>query len=173
MKGYVRGVEIVERMTKVKGIGDTLAAMIVAMVDIEKADHVSNLWRYAGFAVGEDGKRERPTKGEKLHYNARLKTTLYNAGVSMIRCGSPYTEVYYAAKEYYATKVDDKGKPWTKAHIDAAARRKMIKVFLQNLWLVWRTISGLPVTEPYVQDKLGHNHILHPQHFGWSDFGEG
>lgn len=165
----VQGVEIIERMTKVKGIGITLAATIASMIDISKDDHVSNLWRYAGYAVAEDGRRERPTKGEKLHYNVRLKTALYLAAVSMIRLGSPYRVVYDEAKAYYQANRPE----WTKAHIHQASLRKMVKIFLQHLWLVWRTIEGLPVTQPYVQENLGHNHIYAPQQFGWEDFGQG
>lgn len=165
----VVGDELVERLTEVKGIGLTLAAQMTAMIDVSKDPYVSCLWRYAGFAVTGEGKAERPKKGEKLHYNNRLKTVMFNVLMSFLKSHSPYADLYYTAIEFYQANRTE----WTLAHCKAAARRKTIKVFLQHYWLVARTINGLPVTEPYVQGKLGHNHIYRPQQFGWSDFGEG
>jgi len=52
-------------------------------------------------------------------------------------------------------------KPWkdcTKAHRSAAAIRKMMKQFLTDLYVNWRTIDGLPVRPPYSEEKLGHVH---------------
>jgi len=47
-------------------------------------------------------------------------------------------------------------------HLDAMAVRKMIKLFLACLWLVWREAEGLPVTKPYAIDRLGHNSLIEP-----------
>lgn len=47
-------------------------------------------------------------------------------------------------------------------HLDAMAVRKMIKLFLGCLWLVWREAEGLPVTEPYAIDRLGHTKLISP-----------
>ena len=138
------------------------AAKIISMIDIERAPHVSSLWRYAGYAVF-DGEREKPTKGEKLHYNKRLKTACYLLGGSFLKSNSPYRKEYDSAREYY-----DANRPeWTKAHCHQAAMRKMIKLFLQHYWVVARTLEGLPVTMPYVHDKLGHAHYYPPQDYGW------
>lgn len=40
-------------------------------------------------------------------------------------------------------------------HRDRAAKRYMMKMFLADLWVVWRKIEGLPVTEPYAVAVLG------------------
>src|SRR5205085_10179308 len=99
-----------------------------------------------------DGKAERPTKGEKLHYNKRLKTTLYLVAGSMLKSNSPYRKVYDDSKNYYtATRPD-----WTKAHIHMASLRKMEKVFISHLWQTWREAEGLDTRELYVHEKLGH-----------------
>jgi len=45
----------------------------------------------------------------------------------------------------------------TPGHIDRRARRKMRKVFLGHLWIVWRTEEGLPVTPVYIMGREGHN----------------
>ena len=153
---------IVDEMIKVKGIGKLLAAKLISMIDIKEADTVSALWRYCGYAV-IDGERERPTKGEKLHYNARLKTTCYLVGTSFLRSASPYRSIYEDARVYYDANRPD----WTKLHKHNAAMRKMIKVYLSHLWVVWRELEGLPVTALYVEEKLGHTHYRTPGEFGW------
>jgi len=149
-------------ITGVKGIGPSLAAQIICHIDIRKADTASALWRYAGYAVF-DGEKERPVKGEKLHYNKNLKTVFYKASSSMMRGNSPYRRIYDSAKEYYEANRPD----WTKGHIHMASIRKMTKVFIMHLWSVWREIEGLETRELYVQEKLGHNHIIKPDEFGW------
>lgn len=157
-------VPIIQEMVKIKGISWILAAQIVCMVDIHRADTVSALWRYCGYAVALDGKRERPVKGEKLHYNARLKTVLYLVGQSFIKSRSPYRAIYDSAKEYYEINRPD----WTKDHRHKAAMRKMVKVFLAHTWMVWREMEGLPVRNLYVEEHQGHTHILAPEEFGWN-----
>lgn len=162
IKELVKDWPIVEEMIQVKGIGLTLAAKMVAMIDIKKADTVSVLWRYAGYGV-LNGLREKPIKGEKLHYNIRLKSTLYLVGTSFLRSGSPYRKVYDAAKERYL----ETRKDWTPLHRHLAAQRIMEKVFLSHLWERWRRLEGLSTRELYVQDKLGHEHYFPPEEFGW------
>ncbi len=154
---------IIQHMIKVRGVGPLLAAKVVSMIDIERASTVSALWRYCGYAV-INGEREKLVKGEKSHYNTRLKTTCYLVATSFLKSRSPYRDVYDSAREYYEIKKPD----WTKGHKHNAAMRKMIKMWLSHLWLRWRQVEDLPVTDPYVQDKLGHEHIKAPEDFGWS-----
>src|SRR3990167_9998078 len=80
----VKDMPIVQRMIGIKGIGPMLSAKLVSMIDIERADTVSALWRYCGLSV-INGQRERPVKGERLHYNARLKTLCYWTAESFIK----------------------------------------------------------------------------------------
>jgi hypothetical protein len=46
----------------------------------------------------------------------------------------------------------------TKGHRDRAAKRKMVKEFLKDLYQEWRTIEGLPVRVPYAEEYLGKVH---------------
>lgn len=46
----------------------------------------------------------------------------------------------------------------SKGHRDSAAKRYMIKMFLKDLYVAWRTLEGLPVREPYQEQYLGHKH---------------
>ncbi|MFH1236634.1 MAG: hypothetical protein V1685_06950 [Parcubacteria group bacterium] len=154
--------EIVDYMTDIKGIGPMISAKIVCMIDITRADTVSALWRYCGYGLIDD-KCERPVKGEKLHYNKRLKTACYLAGSSFLKSNSPYRAIYDEARVYYETNRPD----WTKLHQHNASMRKMIKLFLAHLWVVWRTLENLPVREPYVIEKMQHTHCIRPELFGW------
>lgn len=161
----VNNYSIYPYMSAVRGVGPMLAAKTIAMINIERSPTISALWRYSGYGV-KDGERERPVKGEKLHYNKRLKSTLYLIGESFLRTGSPYRDVYDSAKAYYqAVKKDDPD--WPPIHIHRAAMRKMIKMFLSHVWLTWRQLEGLPISKPYVNDRLGHEHFYTAKSFGW------
>jgi hypothetical protein len=154
---------IVKEVMRLKGIGPMLSAKLISMIDIEKADTVSALWRYSGYGV-INGERERPVAGEKLHYNKRLKTALYLVATSFMRSNSPYRTIYDSAKAYYQANRAD----WTPMHVHRAATRKMIKVFLAHLYERWRAIEGLEVRRLYVHEKLGHESEFRSADFGWS-----
>jgi hypothetical protein len=158
----VREEPVFEQVVAIKGIGPLLAAKMIAMIDIERAATVSALWRYAGYGV-VDGEREKPVKGEALHYNIRLKTTLYLVGSAFLRANSPYRRVYDDARAYYAANRPD----WTPGHQHLAAKRKMVKTFLAHLWERWRKVEGLPTGALYVNERLGHEHYYTPEDFGW------
>lgn len=153
---------IIEQMVHVRGVGKLLAAKLVALIDISKAPTISALWRYCGLAV-IDGQRERPTKGVKLSYNARAKTTMYLIAGSMLKTGSPYREIYDEARAYYAVNRTD----WTAGHQHLAALRKMEKVFLSHLWLRWRELEGLPASQPWIMNEPHHTHYISPEDMGW------
>lgn len=160
----VKEIAIVRQMRAVKGVGPTLSAKIVAMIDIGRADTVSALWRYAGYAV-IDGARERPVRGEKLHYNSRLKTALYLLAGSFLKANSPYRQIYDDARAHYGANRPD----WTDGHRHAAAMRKMIKIFLSHLWVRWRALEGLPTRAPYAMEYQGHTSYERPEDYGWPD----
>lgn len=53
--------------------------------------------------------------------------------------------------------------PWGKSdgHRHNAARRYMVKIFMQGLWLRWREIEGLEVNVPYAEAYLDMKHGDH------------
>jgi len=153
---------IIDALISLKGIGKILAAKLVSSIDIHQADTVSALWRYAGYGVVE-GEREKPVKGEKLHYNAELKKNIYLIGISFMRCSSPYRDIYDSAREYYQVKHPE----WTKGHQHNAALRKMIKIFLSHLWEHWRLLKGLSIRDAFVLERLSHTHKYERFDFGW------
>lgn len=180
-----KSVPIIQEMTEVKGVGFILAAKLVAMIDINRCNSVSALWRFSGFGVvpfcpkcevyldvqiekcPECGvkvihKAERLHKGEKAHYNTRLKTYCWQVGTSFLKQGAPYRDVYDKAREHY-----DKREDWSDLRRHRAAMRKMIKMFLQHFWLRWRTLEGLPISDPYIIGKNGHSTYIAGDKYGW------
>lgn len=157
----------------IKGMGESTSAQLFALIDdIGKFDTVSKLWRYAGMAVIE-GEAERTTRGEKSHFNRDLKTLLLGVVAdNFVKQQTPiYIDIYYAEKERQRRLHPEPeqasgkklwSKDYTPMHIDRMARRKMMKIFLQHLWLKWREFEGLPVSDPYAHAILGHSHKIDP-----------
>ncbi|MBA7678038.1 hypothetical protein ES703_86309 [subsurface metagenome] len=48
-------------------------------------------------------------------------------------------------------------------HLHRMALRKMIKLFLSLLWVVWRQAQGLSTRVPYPAEYLGHDHMIEPE----------
>lgn len=167
--------------SRVKGVGKENIGKVVAPVNIERADTISSLWKFAGFSV-EDGKAPKRAKGDKLSYNSQLRSMCWRLGSSLLRGKGEFYAYYINEKEKYrqryqnqgieivpATKLPKKdGKRYepgdmiSEGHVHNQAMRKMIKLFLACLWLTWREAEGLPATKPYAIEKLGHNSFIDP-----------
>ena len=115
-------------------------------------------------------KGDRPSPGFILPYNKKLRTVLMGIiAQNFIKSKSPYTKYYYdyknrlenAKKPVDSPGTRDDGKLWcevSKGHRDMAAKRYMIKMFLKDLYIAWRTMEGLPVRPPYAEEYLGRHH---------------
>lgn len=117
---------------------------------------------------------DKLTAGFVAPFNINIRISL--CGVladGFIKAQAPYAmEHYYPYKERLANsekmtiEIRKKGaKPeelaWKDAkigHRDRAAKRKMIKAFLADLYTAWRTLEGLTVRPPYQEEYLGHKH---------------
>lgn len=170
--------------SKVKGIGDVNIGKVVALIDINEASQVSKLWRYA-LGAPFNGKVERQTKGEKLHYNKTLKSMCWRLGKSLIRGKGAYYDYYREQKARLVRRVADEGGSVVPSlqlplehgkhvekdgfvglgHVDAMAMRKMLKLFLSHLWMKWREAEGLPITMPYIHAIKGHTDYRGPEEF--------
>lgn len=171
----------------VKGCGPLMSAAIMAEFDIHQATTVSKMWQFAGLNPGTvKGKKRVQGKGKEFTvevtdtmirgdrrspgfvspYNGWLRTKLVGVLAScMIKSRSSYaTDYYYPMKarlEQEENVVAGGEKAWkdeSKGHRDNAAKRYMIKMFLKDLYVAWRTIEGLPVREPYQVEYLGKRH---------------
>jgi hypothetical protein len=76
---------------------------------------------------------------------------------SFLRVGeNPYGTIY--ANYKHRLEHHEKHKEKSKGHRHNMAMRYMIKRFLCDLYVHWRTLEGLPVSLEYHEGKLGHKH---------------
>jgi hypothetical protein len=162
-------------LAAVHGVGPTLATKLLGQIgDIARFETVSKLWRFAGYAVvrtacpqcvkgrapqgpcrrcagrGWVGRRETRAQGVPASYSVKLKTTLYQVAVSLLRCRSPYRVLYDRARATYTEREATlpAAARWSRAHCHQAALRRMIKTFLGHLFVAWRLAEGLDVPQP-------------------------
>jgi hypothetical protein len=165
----------------VKCVGPMMAGICISEFNIFKARHVSSFYKYAGLDVvlkeengeiigeGRSVKREHMVKVEyvnkkgenatrdSLTYNPFLKSKLVGVlGGSLMRKVSPYRKDYdgYLFRLQNSPKYSGDTKE-LKSRRQNMARRYIVKCFLRDLWVAWRTLEGLEVTEPYEVAKLG------------------
>ena len=168
--------------SKVKGVGKENIAKVVANIDIALDDTPSSLWKFAGFSVENGAAPRRVKGGGRLSYNSQLRSLCWRLGSSLLRAGGKFYDYYLKEKDKYYQKYENQGvtivpaaslpkkdgkryEPegvMSEGHIHNMALRKMIKLFLVCLWVVWREAEGLPVTKPYAIDRLGHNSYIDP-----------
>ncbi len=169
-------------LVHVKGCGEGMAAVIISEFDIHKAPTVSNLWSFAGLNPGmvrgkklvkgkiiptdEMVRGDKKTKGFFCPFNQFLRAKLCGVlGSGFLKANSPYREYYdnmrtrLEAKDWgmEAKHPSDKERP-KKFHQHRAANRYMVKMFLRDLYVAWRTLEGLEVREPYQVEYLGKKH---------------
>lgn len=172
---------------KVFGIGPVITAGLIAHIDIKKAKTAGAIWRYAG--LDPTSKWE---KGQKRPWNASLKTLCWKIGQSFMKFSGNekcfYGKLYKAQKEQLVKKnleggFKDLAESTLKSknfknkeviakyksgilpdgHVDAMARRWVVKLFLSNLHELWCKVEGIDCPKPYVMEHLGHvHHIIQP-----------
>ena len=109
---------------------------------------------------------DRLTPGYVAPFNGNLRTALVGVlADGFIKAQAPYCmDFYYPYKarlEQEESIVSRGEKAWSeesKGHRDRAAKRYMIKMFIKDLYVAWRTIEGLEVRKPYQEEYLGHKH---------------
>jgi len=89
--------------------------------------------------------------GYVVLYNKKLKVAMWKVAQAFIKTDGNYRILYDEFKEQYLKREGMK-----KLHANYMAMRKVEKIFLANLWSVWRHQLGLDVPKPYVVEKLGH-----------------
>ena len=158
----------------VRGCGPLMSAICLAYLDPHKARHASSFWKYCGLDVvvneetgeGEGRGRKhcemRPyidkegneKERKSLTYNPFVKTKLVEVLMSsFLRAKeSHYGKVYYD----YKHRISQREKEISPLHRHRMAARYAVKMFLRDMWVVWRELEGLEVSEPYEVAKLGH-----------------
>jgi len=181
LKIFVKSHAAYPWFSRINGIGDLNIAKVICQVDITRGQTPSSLCKFAGYSV-DNGKAPGKIKGEKTSYNSRLRPMCWRLGVSGLKAKGKLYDYYLKEKNEYIEKYQNNGvaivpsaslpkkngKHYeppgmiSEGHINNMALRKMIKLFLQCLWIVWRQIEGLPVTKPYAIDILGHDSYIDP-----------
>lgn len=82
--------------------------------------------------------QSRPRRGEQAPYDLEAKAVCYLIGVSFVRCGGPYRDVYDERKAHLVAM--HPAWPAKRAHL--AAARATVKRFLTDLWVAWREAMG-------------------------------
>jgi len=150
-----------EFLSTIRGIGPILSSGLIAWLSpISRFENISKLWKYCGLAPGQ-----KRTSGEKTNYNPKLKTFMWKIASSFEKQkpeACKYRKIYDEKKAYYMSRPDlkadiESGRKGAKLHVRLMAMRYAVKRFLADLWVVWRTMEGLPVTKPYAIDILGHS----------------
>jgi len=85
----------------------------------------------------------RPRRGERAPYDMEAKTICYLIGVSFVRCGGPYREVYDERKLHLASTHPD----WPAKRMHLAAVRATVKRFLADLWVAWHDAEDAAAAE--------------------------
>lgn len=183
---YVKTSKVGEWLKSIHGIGDVIAAGLLAYLDITKAPTAGHFWAYAGYD---------PTKkweaGQKRPWNPAVKRLGWLAGQSFMKFAGNdkcyYGKLYKERKALYVKKNLEGGfaeraaellkvKKYrdgtvTRAaletgklsdgHIDAMARRWTVKIFLSHLQQYWYELHyGEPAPKPFAIAHLGHAHLI-------------
>ena len=126
-----------EWFSKIRGVGPILAGAVIGEIaDIERFDHISNLWSWAGVGI-HNGVADRRRAGEKSHWNRTMKSVCWKIGKSFIKLGG------YFRPSYDQFKLEEivKNKPW-------AAPLESSELAGHRLWLP--TGDGMILTKDVV-----------------------
>jgi len=171
----LRDVPIYEWLSGIWGCGHRLGASVIANIDpISEFPTISKLWAYAGMDV-VDGRGTSASSGNERKWNWELHClACEKLPGQFVKQGRFYRRQYDLIKaDYKAAHPEelDKGRrsktgkvilSYTPIHIERMTRRKLGKLFLAHLWLVWRRTEGLPVTDPYIAAIGGHTGMIEP-----------
>ncbi|NIQ15352.1 MAG: hypothetical protein GTO02_13450 [Candidatus Dadabacteria bacterium] len=110
---------------------------------------------------------QRRVIGYQSNWNDKMKVLCWKIGGSFVKqpaAKSGYRKIYDLVKadelSKHPTKEVKNGKTFfNKGHLDNRAKRKVVKTFLSHLWTRWREMEGLPVTEAYAGQLLGHSMV--------------
>ena len=158
-------------LRRVRGIGPTLAARLLARLRIERAPTPSAFWRYCGLGTDvvatphADGTcgaarvaQPRLRRGEAATYSPAAKAVCYLIGLSLMRQGSAYKAYYHERR----AGLEVTRPHWTAARRHLGGLRSTEKLLLVHLWTAWRAALGLPLIGPYTRTGHRPSRVLEP-----------
>jgi hypothetical protein len=127
---------------------------------------ISAMWAYFGLDT-KDGKARRRKTGEQANWSQEgRRVCVGEKGIAdqlMLRNNKPGRALYERWKKHYQDRYGD---TTNGIHIERMVKRKIAKVFLSCLWVAWREMLGLPVSQPYIFDRMqGHSHLITPDYW--------
>lgn len=137
-------------LRQVAGVPPALAGKLLGRLDVTRADRPSAFWAYCGLATvarPDGGRMAQPGRDSDV-----TKNTCHALGASLLRANGPYARQYRSERE----RLEETRGDWPAQRKHLTALRKMEKLFLAHLWLVWREAVGLPVTIPHENDPRAH-----------------
>lgn len=179
LKGELLAQDIAPWLLAHRGIGPALASVLISEVgDPARFENVSKLWAYAGLHV-QDGHAVKRQKGQRANWNPFFKSKAlgvlaksfimlgneqygklygdYKVRIANRPCWKPAAD-HVAKKEEGGRGETPTPNGCTKGHMEARAKRYMVKQFLADYLTAWRTMRGLPVRPPYAEEYLGKVH---------------
>ncbi len=149
---------------RTKLIGVLAGCMIKAGMVLKKVDDPKNPGKQ--ISAKDDQGNSIPIYGECSKY-----VQIYLDYKNRMKChavhGIQNDEKMVEREVKKVVKPGEKGEPGyemkkvpmaSPGHRNAMAIRYMIKMFLKDLYVEWRTLEGLPVAPSYQEAKLGHTH---------------
>jgi len=185
---YAKSHPIGKWMLSIKGVGPVIAAGMLAYIDIKKCNTAGSIWNYAGWdgsrkvrtagqkitwnpkfrvlcwKLGESFVKTSNNKDDIYGHLYREKKSWYEAkneagGFAEKAAEELKLKKYGKDTEAYKWYSNGKLPP---AHINAMAKRFAVKIFLSHLFEIWYEYDrGAKAPNPFVQDHLGHVHIIH------------
>jgi flagellar motor protein MotB len=119
------------------------------------ADHSSDLAKYCGIAPGST-----LVHGQQIHYNPRLKTLMWKVFTQLLMARGEYANIYDEMKASYEKRCPEPDKGTKKLKVHLTTKNIVMRIFMRNLWLVYRHLNNLPKSEPHPATK-GHK-IIQP-----------
>lgn len=164
--------EIHEYLTSIHGIADILAGKFIGMIDINDTKSVASLWRYVGYDPEHIKRRKGMSEEDAKKCGVPdLKAFCYQAGDCLIKLNFTDKTINKKPLKYRQIYVKDKARQLekefpvgylkktynrsngkkgykqedtclTKGHAHMRALRKMMKVFLKDLFVEWKKIEA-------------------------------
>lgn len=179
MKVELENYEMWPWLKQIKGINVKTAGGLIAIIDklgIENVPTISALWSYFGLDV-RDGRAPKLRKGTAGGFNPMARSLAIGIiADSFMKQRTPiYRGIYDSEKakqlarsyppgelasKWHGYKVEDTHLLLNHAH--KRALRKVAKLFLSHLWVIWRQLKGLDTRPPYVHEQLKHNTYIKP-----------
>lgn len=93
-------------LKNIKGIGPAITGRLTSRIAIENSDTISQLWRFCGQGV-VNGEAERKRSGLKIHYDPKLKSTMWLIEECLIKASDSYKKLY----DGFKTEEENNNKP--------------------------------------------------------------